>query len=89
MVYSSVGLKAAVDVAGADRVLFGTDHPFFPPLEGEENQPWLSVTTNYKAINDSFGLDRGMAEGVLGGNAVRLLNLGFERQSTNFSVEKI
>ncbi|KAI5840181.1 hypothetical protein DFP73DRAFT_559094 [Morchella snyderi] len=89
VVYSSVGLKAAVDVAGADRVLFGTDHPFFPPLEGEENQPWLSVTTNYKAINDSFGLDRGMAEGVLGGNAVRLLNLGFERQSTNFSVEKI
>lgn len=77
--YSSVGLKAAVDVAGADRVLFGTDHPFFPPLEGEEDQPWLSVTTNYKAINDSFRQERGIAEGVLGDNAVRLLNLGSGR----------
>ncbi|RPB15948.1 2-amino-3-carboxymuconate-6-semialdehyde decarboxylase [Morchella conica CCBAS932] len=89
VVYSSVGLKAAVDVAGADRVLFGTDHPFFPPLEGEEDQPWLSVTTNYKAINDSFGLERGIAEGVLGDNAVRLLNLGFGRQSTGCGLEKI
>ncbi|KAG0125841.1 hypothetical protein HOY82DRAFT_570870 [Tuber indicum] len=77
VVYSEVGLKAAVDVAGADRVFFGTDHPFFPPLEknGEEEE-WLSVTTNYKAIKDAFGPgEMEKVEGVLGGNAVRLLRL--------------
>jgi aminocarboxymuconate-semialdehyde decarboxylase len=73
VVYSPVGLKAAVDVAGADRVLFGTDHPFFPPLDGEEEQ-WLSVTTNYNAIKDAFG-EEGVADCVLGDNAIRLLNL--------------
>ena len=77
VVYSEVGLKAAVDAAGADRVLFGTDHPFFPPLEknGEKGE-WLSVTTNYKAIKDAFGPgEMEKVEGVLGGNAVRLLRL--------------
>jgi hypothetical protein len=52
----------------------GTDHPFFPPLETEEKQ-WLSVTTNYGAIKKTFPNDEGKAEGVLGGNAVRLLKL--------------
>lgn len=49
----------------------GTDHPFFPPLGDEED--WPSVTTNYKAINAAF--ENGDAEGVLGGNAVRILHL--------------
>jgi len=36
---------------------------------------WLSVTTNYKAIKDAFGEKKDLAEGVLGGNAVKLLRL--------------
>ncbi|KAL7274303.1 hypothetical protein RUND412_002796 [Rhizina undulata] len=80
VIYSEVGLKAAVEVAGADRVLFGTDHPFFPPLEvseaeAEAETKWLSVTTNYKAIKSAFTGDAAGADGVLGGNAVRILNL--------------
>lgn len=54
----------------------GTDHPFFPPLSKEheeEEQQWLSFTTNYKAVADAF--DTSAAEGVMGGNAIRLLRL--------------
>lgn len=32
VIYSAVGLKAAVEVAGADRVLFGTRTSIIPPL---------------------------------------------------------
>ncbi|KAL2221760.1 hypothetical protein M432DRAFT_193264 [Thermoascus aurantiacus ATCC 26904] len=74
VVYGEAGLKAAVHAAGGvDRLLFGTDHPFFPPLDGKEDGQWLSVTTNYKAINSSFNDEEVAA--VLGGNAVRILDL--------------
>jgi len=55
----------------------GTDHPFFPPLATDSNgkKEWLSVTTNYKAIKDAFGDKEDLVEGVLGGNAVKLLRL--------------
>ncbi|KAF8421104.1 hypothetical protein EV426DRAFT_229814 [Tirmania nivea] len=76
VVYARVGLKAATEVAGNDRILFGTDHPFFPPLaneEGEKEKEWASVTMNYRAVKETLapeGVDR-----VLGGNAIRLLRL--------------
>ncbi|KAI9876864.1 MAG: hypothetical protein M1830_005427 [Pleopsidium flavum] len=72
VVYSDVGLETAMDAAGADRVLFGTDHPFFPPLDQDERE-WLSVKTNYQAVKDAFKEDQKAADGVLGGNAVRIL----------------
>ncbi|KAF3930646.1 hypothetical protein ABW19_dt0206293 [Dactylella cylindrospora] len=86
VVYSELGVRAAASASGADRVMFGTDHPFFPPLddavgenaaEGKEEK-WLSVTTNYKAIQDAFGEEKDVADGILGGNAIRLLRLTVE-----------
>jgi len=74
VIYSEVGLKAAVDTSGADRLLFGTDHPFFPPLE-EDATKWESVRTNYSAIAAAFPGDDKSAQEVLGGNAVRILRL--------------
>lgn len=74
VVYSELGLKAAVNASGADRLLFGTDHPFFPPLE-EEAKEWHSVTTNYGAISAAFKNDDAAAQDVLGNNAVRILKL--------------
>jgi aminocarboxymuconate-semialdehyde decarboxylase len=50
----------------------GTDHPFFPPLD-EDQEKWASVETNYKAISE--GADEPSGKGVLGGNAVDILNL--------------
>lgn len=55
--------------------VIGTDHPFFPPLDGKEDETWLSVTTNYKAIDETLAGDADAIKAVLGGNAVRILNL--------------
>ncbi|KAI9740254.1 MAG: hypothetical protein M1834_004832 [Cirrosporium novae-zelandiae] len=78
VIYGQVGLHAAIEASGADRVLFGTDHPFFPPL-GEDEREWLSVRTNYDAIQSGCQETTGEADQVLGGNAVRILKLNLSR----------
>lgn len=74
VIYSDVGLKAALDASGSDRLLFGTDHPFFPPLEKDAKQ-WHSVNANYGAISKAFADEDTKAQDVLGGNAIRILRL--------------
>ncbi|KJA29879.1 hypothetical protein HYPSUDRAFT_126099 [Hypholoma sublateritium FD-334 SS-4] len=59
--------------AGSKRMLFGTDHPFFPPLSASEK--WKSVTENLEAINDVQGWSEEDRSGVRGENAVALFNL--------------
>ncbi|KAI4159454.1 MAG: hypothetical protein L6R39_000356 [Caloplaca ligustica] len=66
--YSETGLRAAVDMVGKDRLMFGTDHPFFPPL-GEEQDQWTSVKTNVDVVRTVFERDEEGMKGVLGGNA--------------------
>jgi hypothetical protein len=52
--------KPAVDrIVGSERMLFGTDHPFFPPLSPTEK--WRSVLDNLEAIYNVNGW--GTAEG--------------------------
>lgn len=74
VIYGEPGLKAAADAGGTERVMFGTDHPFFPPL-GEKPDKWLSVATNYGAIQEAFGEGGETTKGILGGNAIRVLDL--------------
>ncbi|KAL9618048.1 MAG: hypothetical protein Q9160_007177 [Pyrenula sp. 1 TL-2023] len=75
VIYNEVGLKAAVDASkSSERVLFGTDHPFFPPLDSKA-EAWPSVTSNYSGIEKGFGQDSEAAKSILGGNAVRILGL--------------
>ena len=74
VVYSPVGVKAAVELVGKERVMFGTDHPFFPPLE-EGAKEWVSVTTNVEAVRATFGESDEGAAMVLGQNAVEVLGL--------------
>ena len=74
VVYSPTGVRAAVEVVGKDRVLFGTDHPFFPPLE-EGKEEWMSVETNVQAVKEALGDDNQGVAKVLGGNAIELLEL--------------
>ena len=71
VVYSETSVRAAVEKVGVKKVLFGTDHPFFPPLEEGEGE-WMSVKTNLDAVAGN--------EGILGGNAVGLLGLEVEGQ---------
>ncbi|KJZ72149.1 hypothetical protein HIM_08414 [Hirsutella minnesotensis 3608] len=75
VIYSDVGLKAAIDASGNDRLLFGTDHPFFPPLESDEQGTWASVSMNADAVNKAVGEGSANAKAIMGGNAVRILRL--------------
>ena len=58
---------------GSSRMLFGTDHPFFPPLKGTDK--WKSVTENLAAINGVAGWGDEERGAVCGGNALRIFNL--------------
>ena len=75
VVYSDVGLKAAIDASGADRLMFGTDHPFFPPLTGDEQGEWESVSLNADAVMKAVGKETVEAKAIMGGNAIRVLRL--------------
>lgn len=76
VVYSEVGLRAAVDAAGsADRLMFGTDHPFFPPLTSDEEGRWESVTLNAEAVDKAVGRGSEAAKRIMGDNAVKVLKL--------------
>lgn len=76
VIYSEVGLNAAIEASGgADRLMFGTDHPFFPPLGTDEDGEWESVGMNAEAVNKALGEGSEKAKGVMGQNAVRVLRL--------------
>lgn len=72
VIYSGTGIRAAVEKVGVEKVLFGTDHPFFPPLE-EGEQKWMSVETNLDAVVE--GWDGAGTGRILGKNAIELLGL--------------
>lgn len=72
--YSELGVRAAIEAVGTERVLFGTDHPFFPPLDSGAKE-WTSVKTNVNAIEKALdGNDNGV-RAVLGKNSIELLQL--------------
>ncbi|POY76315.1 hypothetical protein BMF94_0510 [Rhodotorula taiwanensis] len=60
---------------GVERLLFGTDHPFFPPLEGDSSARWPSVDENLDAIAGVPGWGKQERDRVLGQNAVELFGL--------------
>jgi len=70
--YKTAGGEYDADV-GSTRMLFGTDHPFFPPLEA--SQKWQSVEENLKAIRSVRVWGDPARANVLGLNALRLFNL--------------
>lgn len=58
---------------GSRQMLFGTDHPFFPPLG--ESDKWKSVVENLEAIDGVSGWGDAEKAGVRGGNALALFGL--------------
>ncbi|KAI0824702.1 amidohydrolase 2 [Trametes gibbosa] len=83
--YAQAGTSAAASGAGAvdsvgqrrlgsARMMFGTDHPFFPPLK--ETGKWKSVVENLEAIDGVWGWTEKEKDAVRGGNAVSLFSLG-------------
>lgn len=78
--YHTPALQCLLDVVGADRVVFGTDNPFFPPLSTDATEPmalsardWPSTIANYETLAD---LDVRVQNAILRDNARRLLGLG-------------
>jgi len=59
--------------SGSQRILFGTDHPFFPPLNSTAK--WKSVVENLEAIDAVQGWSEEDKDGVRGTNAISLFNL--------------
>nr|4LAN_A Chain A, Uracil-5-carboxylate decarboxylase [Cordyceps militaris CM01]4LAN_B Chain B, Uracil-5-carboxylate decarboxylase [Cordyceps militaris CM01]4LAO_A Chain A, Cordyceps militaris IDCase [Cordyceps militaris CM01]4LAO_B Chain B, Cordyceps militaris IDCase [Cordyceps militaris CM01] len=78
VIYSEVGLQAAIASSGADRLMFGTDHPFFPPIEEDVQGPWDSSRLNAQAVIKAVGEGSSDAAAVMGLNAVRVLSLKAE-----------
>ena len=91
VIYADIGLKAAIDASGADRLMFGGS-PLrdtrlnlaevatgtdhpFFPPLEEDETEWLSVTLNSKAVKAALGEDKETAEAIMGGNAMRILGL--------------
>jgi len=68
--YGEGALKAAAEASGADRIMFGTDHPFFPPLEKDAVE-WLSTRRNQELVPKVFRDEDVVA--VMGGNALKYL----------------
>ncbi|BGP19170.1 hypothetical protein JCM10213_005824 [Rhodosporidiobolus nylandii] len=63
---------------GCDRIMFGTDHPFFPPLgsaQGDEEPRWKSVDENLDAISGVAGWGDVERAKVMGGTAVEIFGL--------------
>ncbi|KAJ4476639.1 hypothetical protein J3R30DRAFT_314081 [Lentinula aciculospora] len=58
---------------GSKRMLFGTDHPFFPPLSSSEK--WKSVVENLEAIDAVAGWGTNEREGVRAGNALTFFGI--------------
>lgn len=70
--YNTTGGEYDAEV-GSTRLLFGTDHPFFPPLEA--SQKWQSVEDNLKAIRSVRVWEDSARANVLGLNALKLFDL--------------
>lgn len=61
---------------GSKRMMWGTDHPFFPPLSGDKEAKWASVVENLQAIDGVDAWSEEDKRGVRGDNAIRLFRLG-------------
>ena len=65
---SSLESEGRLRTLGSSRMLFGTDHPFFPPLK--DTGKWRSVTENLATISGVAGWGNGEEGAVCGGNTL-------------------
>lgn len=65
LAYHRRGLYAAADLVGKDRILFGTDHPFFKDRPADI----------FATVADAFSHDRVMLQAIASENAVSFFNL--------------
>jgi aminocarboxymuconate-semialdehyde decarboxylase len=71
--YSKVDSLAEQRV-GSSRIMWGTDHPFFPPIQASAEK-WESVVANLRAVDRVTSWSNGEKANVQGSNAARLFIL--------------
>ena len=73
--YSTPSLQSLITQVGADRIMFGTDNPFFPPLGVADvsTATWPSTVEVYRTI-DGLG-NKEITSKILTDNATRILKL--------------
>jgi predicted TIM-barrel fold metal-dependent hydrolase len=73
--YSTPALQSLISQVGEDRIMFGTDNPFFPPLGVVDvtQATWPSTVKVYSTIGD-LG-NEATTQKILTGNASRILGL--------------
>jgi aminocarboxymuconate-semialdehyde decarboxylase len=73
--YQAPGLTLLISLVGADRIMFGTDHPFFPPHVGNaelDTIAWHSPMA-HRVVLRELGPEREAA--ILSGNALSILGI--------------
>lgn len=76
--YSAPALQCLISTVGDERIMFGTDNPFFPPPNVAEdkiatsNEFWPSTVKVFDVVN-KFGPSS--EDKILRGNAVKILKL--------------
>jgi predicted TIM-barrel fold metal-dependent hydrolase len=73
--YQAPTLALLISLVGADRIMFGTDHPFFPPHVDNaalDSTEWHSPTV-HRAVLAQLGADAQAA--ILAGNAMKIFDL--------------
>ena len=76
--FEGAALTNAVSLVGGDRILFGTDHPFFPPpgFDAESNSDlvWTSTAKNQQIIQE-LRCEDAVKRSIFSGNAQRLFGI--------------
>jgi aminocarboxymuconate-semialdehyde decarboxylase len=81
VIYHRAGLEALLAFLGPGnehKVVFGTDHPFFPPPSNAETSLWPSATKNVRIAWEAQGGasgEKALWEGIMWRNASRLLRI--------------
>jgi predicted TIM-barrel fold metal-dependent hydrolase len=72
--YSQPSLDALIGHVGSDRIMFGTDNPFFPPLNAKDvtKAVWPSTMKVYETMKH---LPEDKIQDICGRNAQRILNV--------------
>lgn len=74
--YTPQNLQALISLVGLDRLMFGTDNPFFPPPGHKGTDPvvWPSTAKVFQTI-DQLPLSEADKERIVRGNAAKILGL--------------
>ena len=75
----------AISLVGDNKIMFGTDNPFFPPInyDAKTNNDliWTSTEKNQQIIND-LPFDDNVKQNIFYKNAINQFNLGIQQPQT-------